>query len=76
VPAAGSAAAPAQRRASRRGRRLLLALLALLALAVVVVAIVLITAPTETKVMLRNVVYNDVQQAAGALKQLVQENTK
>jgi hypothetical protein len=38
--------------------------------------VVLITAPGPTKVMLRNVVYSDVQQASSALKQLVLENTK
>jgi hypothetical protein len=43
---------------------------------VVVVAVVLATAPPPTKVVLRNVVYSDVQQAASALKQLVSENTK
>jgi len=37
----------------------------------VIVAAVLITAPAPTKVMLRNVVYSDVQQASSALKQLV-----
>jgi hypothetical protein len=51
-------------------------LLALIALALVIVAVVLITAPSTTKVVLRNVVYNDVQQASGALKSLVSENTK
>jgi hypothetical protein len=48
----------------------------LAALALVVVAIVVITAPSQTKVVLRNVVYSDVQQASSALKQLVSENTK
>ncbi|HEV3284491.1 MAG TPA: protein kinase [Solirubrobacteraceae bacterium] len=61
----------------RRGRgRLLGVLLALVALALVIVAVVLITAPSETRVVLRQVVYKDVQQAAGALKSLVSENTK
>ena len=41
-----------------------------------IVAVVLITAPAPTKVVLRNVVYSDVQQASSALKQLVSENTK
>jgi eukaryotic-like serine/threonine-protein kinase len=65
--------------ASRRrggGSRLLLALLALLALALVIIAVVLISAPSPTRVVLRNVVYNDVQQASSALKSLVSENTK
>ncbi len=51
-------------------------LLGLMALALVVVAIVVLTAPSPTKVVLRNVVYSDVQQTASALKQLIAENTK
>jgi serine/threonine-protein kinase len=73
VQAAG-AAAPARRR--RRGRRLLLTLLVLLAIVVAVVVVIVLTAPAPTKVVLRNVVYSDVQQATSALKQLVAENTK
>jgi serine/threonine-protein kinase len=73
--AAPARAAPSPRRRSR-GNRLLLTLLALLALAVAIVAVVLVTAPAPTKVMLRNVVYNDVQQTSEALRQLVSENTK
>ena len=76
VAAAASTTAAERRHEPRRGRRLLLALLALLALAVVVIAVVLVTTPEPTRVVLRNVVYSDVQQASGALKQLVQENTK
>jgi serine/threonine-protein kinase len=69
--------AGARRRSGRSaGSRLLLGLLALLVLAAVIAAVVLITAPGPTKVMLRNVVYSDVQQASSALKQLVLENTK
>ncbi|MCW3031531.1 MAG: hypothetical protein JWM66_1664, partial [Solirubrobacterales bacterium] len=60
----------------RRRSRLVPVLLALLALAVVIVVIVVATAPAPTKVVLRNVVYSDVQQASSALKQLVSENTK
>jgi serine/threonine protein kinase len=72
-----AAAASAPRTARARGRsRLFGVLLALLVVVLVVVAIVLITAPSPTKVVLRNVVYSDVQQAASALKQLVSENTK
>jgi eukaryotic-like serine/threonine-protein kinase len=71
---AGTQAPP--RSARRRRSRLMPALLALLVLAVVIVAIVIATAPTPTKVVLRNVVYSDVQQASSALKQLVSENTK
>ncbi|HEX4484190.1 MAG TPA: protein kinase [Solirubrobacteraceae bacterium] len=76
--ASGAAAQPAQAPAHRpRGRRRLLgAIVALLVLVVVIVAVVIATAPAPTKVVLRNVVYSDVQQAASALKQLVSENTK
>ena len=48
----------------------------LMALALAIVAIVVLTAPAPTKVELRNVVYDDVQQTASALKQLISENTK
>jgi eukaryotic-like serine/threonine-protein kinase len=75
-PAAVQAQVQAPRRARRRRSRALVALLALLAVVVVVVAVVVATAPAPTKVVLRNVVYSDVQQAASALKQLVSENTK
>jgi len=76
-----AAAAPSRRRsqATRRssGRgRLVGLLLGLIAIALVVVAIVVLTAPAPTKVVLRNVVYSDVQQTATALKQLIAENTK
>jgi hypothetical protein len=72
VAPASSASSPAGR---RRGR-LLPAILVLLTIAVVIVAVVIATAPAPTKVVLRNVVYSDVQQASSALKQLVSENTK
>jgi serine/threonine protein kinase len=80
VPIVASTPGSAASRRRRDGRsaisRLLISLFALLLLAVVIVAVVLITAPAPTKVMLRNVVYSDVQQASSALKQLVLENTK
>jgi serine/threonine-protein kinase len=69
-------AAAAERPRSRRGPRLVLALLALMALALVVIAVALATAPATTKISLRKVVYNDVQQSAEALKQLVSQNTR
>ena len=69
-------ASPSASRRRGRGRRLFLALFALLALAVAIIAVVVATAPAPTKVVLRNVVYNDVQQTSSALKQLVSENTK
>jgi serine/threonine protein kinase len=63
-------------RPARRRGRLLTSVIGLLALALVVVAVVLLTAPAPTKVMLRNVVYNDVREASSALQQLVSDNTK
>jgi serine/threonine-protein kinase len=70
--------AASSRDASRRaGRsRLLIALLALFALALAIVVVVIVTAPASSKVVLRNVVYNDVQRTTSALKQLVSENTQ
>ena len=66
--------APASGR--RRSSRLLATLLVLLAVAVAIVAVVVLTAPAPAKVVLRNVVYSDVQKASAELKQLVLENTK
>jgi eukaryotic-like serine/threonine-protein kinase len=57
-------------------RRLMTLLVALLALGGVIAAIVVLSAPTPTKITLRNVVYKDAQESAEALKQLVNENTK
>jgi serine/threonine protein kinase len=76
APASAQAAerAPAGRR--RRSSRLLATLLVLLALAVAIVAVVILTAPAPAKVVLRNVVYSDVQKASAELKQLVSENTQ
>ncbi|MGA2455352.1 MAG: protein kinase [Solirubrobacteraceae bacterium] len=68
------AAAPA--RPHRRSRRLLIALLVLLVLAAAAVAVVIVTAPAPAKVVLRNVVYSDVQHTAAALEKLVSENTQ
>ncbi len=74
VPAA-QAAPRAARPARRRGARRLVAMaLAVLALALVVVAVVVATAPSPTKIVLRNVVYEDVGKASAALEQLVSEN--
>jgi eukaryotic-like serine/threonine-protein kinase len=78
-PFRAAAAEPARRApapAKRRSSRLLIAVLALLALAVAIVAIVILTAPATDKVILRNVVYSDVQQASSALQKLVSENTQ
>jgi serine/threonine-protein kinase len=67
------AATPAHRSG---GNRLWTWALALLALGGVIAAIVILSAPAQTKITLRNVFYNDVQESAEALKQLVGENTK
>jgi len=77
-PGASPRPAPAvSSRTRRRGpRRLALILLSLLALGGVIAAIVVVTAPAPTKVVLRNVVYTDVEQASLALRQLVSQNTK
>jgi serine/threonine-protein kinase len=69
-------ARPAATSGRRRSSRLLMVMLALLALALAIVAVVVLTAPAPTKVVLRNVVYSDVQRASSALKQLVSENTQ
>ncbi len=78
APAEQSAAALASKsKGGRMGpRRLAAALLGLLALGGLIAAIVVITAPAPTKIVLRNVVYEDVHESAEALKQLVAENTK
>jgi serine/threonine-protein kinase len=73
APAATHAPAGGRR---RRSSRLLTTLLVLLALAVAIVAVVILTAPAPAKVVLRNVVYSDVQKASAELKQLVSENTQ
>jgi serine/threonine protein kinase len=77
IPVPSHSPAAAGRRAKRSATsRLFLGLFALLLLAVAIIAVVLITAPAPTKVVLRNVVYSDVQHTSSALKQLVQENEK
>jgi eukaryotic-like serine/threonine-protein kinase len=76
APVVAASDASASSSAGRRRGRLLPAILVLLAIVVVIVAIVVATAPPPTKVVLREVVYSDVQQASSALKQLVSENTK
>ncbi len=75
--AAATKPPPRARPARSGGRgRLVGILLALLALALVIVAIVVLTAPSPTRVVLRNVVYSDIQHASSALKQLISENTR
>ncbi len=66
------------RSSSRRSgtRRLFTAVLALLALGGAIAAIVVLTAPAPTKITLQRVVYEDAQESAEALKQLVQNNTR
>ena len=82
-PRRGPARQPAARpvpsappRRSSGARRLTGAIVALLALAGAIALIVVLSSPAPTKVTLRNVFYNDVQESAEALKQLVGENTK
>ncbi len=70
------ASSPAPVQTPRRSNRLALVLLAALAVALAIVAVVVLTAPSPTKVVLRNVVYSDVQRASSALQQLVSENTQ
>jgi hypothetical protein len=74
--AAGRPVASASKPRGRGARRLAIALLCLLALAGVIAAVVAITAPAPTKVVLRNVVYEDVHESAESLRQLVGENMK
>ncbi len=70
APRADAAAGP------RRRRSLALILSVLLVVVLAVVVAVLLTAPTPTRVVLRNVVYSDVHQASSALRQLISENTQ
>jgi serine/threonine-protein kinase len=73
-PAPRPVAAPPRRSAG--ARRLTSLVVALLALAGVIALIVVLSSPAPTKVTLRNVFYNDVQESAEALRRLVGENTK
>jgi len=75
APAGAQRTAPAPA-ARRRTSRVLVALLVVLVAVVAIVIAVIATAPSPAKVVLRNVVYSDVQQASSALKQLVSENTQ
>jgi eukaryotic-like serine/threonine-protein kinase len=70
---APAASAPAER---RRSRRVLAALFAIVAAAVIVAAIAIATSSSSTTIHLRNVAEGDAEKTAGALKQLVEENTK
>jgi eukaryotic-like serine/threonine-protein kinase len=72
VQSARAAAGPPRRRSSR----VLVALLAVLVLVLAIVVVVVATAPAPTKVVLRKVVYSDVQQTTSALEKLVSENTQ
>ena len=70
-------AAPARSSSRRSGtRRLFTAVLALLALGGAIAVIAVLTAPAPTKITLQRVVYEDAQESAEALKQLVQNNTR
>ena len=68
------AAAPARRRG--RGRRTLRVALAVALVAAAIAAVVIATSPSTTTVKLRNVMQQDVGEAANALSELVSENTK
>ncbi len=75
VEPAPALTAQARSGARRSGlRRLALAVLMLLALGGIIAAVVVLTAPTPTKITLQRVVYEDAQESAEALKQLVQNN--
>jgi serine/threonine protein kinase len=74
VPAEAARAGSSSRRSGVR--RLFTAVLVLLALGGVIAAIVVLTAPAPTKITLQRVVYEDAQESAEALKQLVQNNTQ
>ncbi len=78
APAARSRAAtpPARKRRRGRTRRLLGTLLVLILLAGGGAAAVVATSQSDDAVRLRRVVYDDVQQASDALKQLVDDNTR
>jgi serine/threonine-protein kinase len=79
-PTRAQAQAPPQHAAPpavRRGRGRLLALvLALVVLGLLIAGIIVASSPAPTRVVLRNVVYEKVDQATEALKQLVSENTQ
>jgi serine/threonine-protein kinase len=62
------------RRETARGR-LLAASLALLVLVALIVAVVLVSTPQKTRIVLRPVVYHEVQESSSALRQLVSDNT-
>jgi eukaryotic-like serine/threonine-protein kinase len=68
--------AAAARPRGRVKRRIFGSLFALLLIAVAVGLVVLITAPTPTRITLRNVVYHDVAKSATELRELVAENTR
>ncbi len=71
-----NAAPPRARRRGRGVRRVLGTLVALALLAAIVVGVAVATAPPSTKIVLVNVGYNDAEQVAEALHQLVTQNTK
>jgi serine/threonine-protein kinase len=76
-PAAAAQAPQAKRSSRGAGRnRLIMLLVGLLIVVLAVVAIVVLSAPAPTRVVLRNVVYQDIHQASSALRQLISENTK
>jgi serine/threonine protein kinase len=75
APARPTPSASAERVRRARGRALV-ALLTVLIVIAAIAAIVVVSAPSKTKVELRNVVYSRVQEASQALQDLVSKNTK
>jgi serine/threonine protein kinase len=75
-PAPLAVARPGSGARSSGLRRLALAVLLLLALGGIIAGIVVLTAPAPTKITLQRVVYEDAQESAEALRQLVQNNTQ
>ncbi|HEY7933657.1 MAG TPA: protein kinase [Solirubrobacteraceae bacterium] len=75
-PPVGRQGPPAATRGSSRRGRLLAAVMLLIVLALVIAAIVILSTPEPTRIVLKNVIYEHVQDAASALRQLVSENTQ
>jgi flagellar basal body-associated protein FliL len=78
LPAAGGAAREAGRPQRKRGRlrRTLLTLFVLLLLGGGAIAAVVATSNSSNAVRLRNVVYDQVNQAVDQMQQLIDDNTR
>ncbi len=68
--------APAARGRRNRGSRAVLVLAVVVLIAAAAAAVIVATAPSSTKVVLRNVVYSDIHKSTQELKRLVAENTQ